>query len=90
MARGPIPDFPRDRPTVSDVAPLIDRYWHMPGHEIGGNLHVVLDDGNIDDSSVEGSLETALARGDVEATEILTLLRQMTTTQRRRLIWKYM
>lgn len=83
MARGPIPDFPRDRPTVPEVAPLVDDY--LERHPAGGNLHIVLDDGNIEVDHVLWCRKNALERGDEDAVRIATLMSQMTSTQRRKL-----
>jgi hypothetical protein len=83
MSRGPIPDFPRDRPTVPEVAPLIDAYLEQ--HPVGGNLHIVLEDGNIEIDHILWCRENARERGDDDAVRIATLMTQMTPTQRRKL-----
>jgi hypothetical protein len=84
MARGPIPDFPRDRPTVPEVAPLIGSY--LDRHPIGGNLHIVLEDGNIEVSHVLWCMQNARERGDDDAIRIADLMSRMTSTQRRKLV----
>lgn len=43
---------------------LIERYYEMPGNGAGGSLHVVLDDGNHERSSVEFCLNYAIKDGD--------------------------
>ena len=41
------------RPTVPEVLPLVNAYYAFPGCGCGGSLHIVLDDENIDDGSIE-------------------------------------
>lgn len=71
------------RPTVPDVLPLVREYIRR--NEAGGVLHIVLSDGNLDDSSVEYCLNEARKEGDAEAARIAELMLQMTRTQRTRL-----
>jgi hypothetical protein len=85
MARGPIPDFPRDRPTVPDVARLLLSFYKHEENASGGYLHIVLDDGNIERGHVEWCGAAAREAGDEEAARIADLMAQMTLTQRRKL-----
>lgn len=85
MARGPIPDFPRDRPTIPDVVPLLLRFYKHEENGSGGYLHIVLDDGNIARGHIEWCGTTAREAGDEEAARIADLMAQMTLTQRRKL-----
>jgi hypothetical protein len=50
-----------------------------------GWLHVVLDDGNVEDSSVEVCIECASEDGDQEALELGKILLQMSEAQRLKL-----
>jgi len=34
------------KPTLPEVRPLVDAYYALPGNGAGGELYVVLDDGN--------------------------------------------
>jgi hypothetical protein len=73
------------KPTVPEVLPLVRAYYEKPGNSVGGNLHIVLEDGNVDDSHVRACLEWAQAAGDADAVALATLLLRMSRTQRRRL-----
>jgi hypothetical protein len=85
MARGPIPDFPHDRPTIPDVVPLLLKFYKHEENSSGGPLHIVLDDGNIATHHVTWCAEQARREGNSEGEEIATLMAQMTLTQRRKL-----
>ena len=79
MARGPIPDRSRCRPTVPEVASLVEAYCDRPH---GGGLHVVLGDGNFQDQTVRWLAERS---PDPDERRIGALLLEMTQTQRRKL-----
>jgi hypothetical protein len=85
MARGPIPDKPRDRPTVPEVIALARSYYGRPGNEAGGHLHVVLDDGNLADTFILSSFDRAFDEGDVAGYVLAANLLAMTGTQRRKI-----
>lgn len=74
-------DKPRDRPKVPEVARFARAYYN--DHGVGGSLHIVLDDGNLEDSSVQFCIERAEERGDAPGAELGRMLLQMTLTQRR-------
>jgi hypothetical protein len=76
-------DKPANRPTVPAVLPLVRAYYN--DHAVGGSLHVVLDDGNIDDGCVHGCIGWAEERGDAAGAALARLLLQMTRTQRNKL-----
>lgn len=61
MARGPIPDFPRERPTVPEVAPLVDYYLGL--YPAGGSLHIVLEDGNLAEDHIRWCYQVAITDG---------------------------
>lgn len=71
-----------DRPTVHDVAPLAKVYCAKPGNGAGGNLHLVLGNGNVNDNHVRFCLDQAKAAGDPDGVELATKLLSMTRTQR--------
>lgn len=50
-----------------------------------GSLHIVFDDGNVEDSNVDFCLQYALDVGDVEGASLAIVLRWMSKTQRGRL-----
>lgn len=42
-----------EKPSVPQVIPAVHAYRDSKGNTLGGSLHIVLDDGNVDDSSVK-------------------------------------
>lgn len=75
----------RDKPTVPDVLPLVRAYYAKPGNEAGGSLHIVLDDGNVDDDCVEFCEKYATENGDEDGVALARILRRMSKTQRNKL-----
>lgn len=69
-------------PEVRDAIAAARAYYAMPGNGAGGNLHLVLDDGNVEDSSVDCCLDCASAHGDAEGVRLAEQLRALTVTQR--------
>jgi len=55
----------------------------------GGNMHIVLDDGNINDSSVSWCAGLAHGRQDHEASDLANLMLMMTEKQRTRVYNSY-
>jgi hypothetical protein len=55
---------------------------YLDGHCAWGSLHVVLDDGNLEDSHVRFCLDWAREEGDAEGADLAALLLQMSRTQR--------
>lgn len=72
-----------EKPSVSDVLKLVHAYY-ANGNGAGGNLHIVLDDGNIRDGDVLFCLERAKECGDTDGIEIANLLLAMSKTQRKK------
>lgn len=66
------------------VQRLIDRYKAREGNYCGGSLHIVTDDGNFGDRSVQFCEEYALEHGDYTGARLARLILLMTMTQRRR------
>jgi hypothetical protein len=58
-------------------------------HAAGGNLHIVLDDGNLETEHVEWCLREATKRGDAPGTALAELLLRATLTQRAKLQANY-
>ena len=76
---------PYRKPTGPEVLALTQRYYTLPGNGVGGNLHIVLDDGNIDNRSVAFCIDQAVNKGDVDGEQLGKLLLLMSQTQRRKL-----
>lgn len=79
-ARFKIPDLPADRPCVPDVVALAKAYYQR--FPVGGNLHVVLDDGNLRLGFVQSCFDVAMKEGDELGATIAYMMLQMTSSQR--------
>lgn len=75
-----------EKPTVPEVLPLVQDYYRQAGNAAGGNLHVVLDDSNIDLCCIRSALEYCRRCGDAQGMLIARLLLQMSRSQRYRII----
>lgn len=71
--------------TVPEVVPLVKVYYGKPGNSVGGNLHLVLEDGNVQDSHVRFCLERAKECGDEDGVKLAEVLLRMSKTQRTKL-----
>jgi hypothetical protein len=78
---------PTNSHTRASVTALAKAYYAKPGNCVGGNLHIVLDDGNTEDSHVLFCREKAVEDGDVDGIELADALLQLSYTQRRK-VWK--
>lgn len=76
---------PVTKPTVPEVLPLVRAYYAKPNNGAGGSLHLVLDDGNTEDSSVAFCLKYAEDAGDMDGVALAAVLMQMSRTQRQKL-----
>jgi hypothetical protein len=74
-----------DKPTIPEVAPLVRAYYAKPGNGVGGSLHIVLEDSNIDDDSVRFCRKYAEERGDSDGVALADILLRMSRTQRGKL-----
>jgi hypothetical protein len=74
-----VPDWPADRPKVPDALPLKASIYAR--HSAGCCLHVVIDDGNLDDACLRLCLQDA-EHDDCRA--LAAMLLRMSPTQRRR------
>lgn len=70
------------KPTIPEVAERFRAYLRKPGNSGWGSLHVVLEDDNVEDSSVEFCIAHAEERGDSEGAELGRILLRMSKTQR--------
>src|SRR5688572_15279597 len=67
----------RDKPTIPEVMPLVRAFYEKPGNGVGGALHIVLEDGNVDDGSVRFCLNEARKRADEDAIRLAEILLRM-------------
>lgn len=54
------------RSEARSIRPMLDAYRAKPGNEAGGALHLVIDDGNVDDDDVRFCVGAARERGDID------------------------
>jgi hypothetical protein len=73
-------DKPANRPSVPEVLPFVRAYYN--DHAAGGSLHIVLDDGNLEDGNIQFCIEWAEEHGDAAGAALGRLLLEMTRTQR--------
>lgn len=72
------------------VAVLAARsYYAKDGNGVGGSLHIVLDDGNLDAMNVTYCLEWARKHDDRDGEALALLLSDMTQTQRAKVYARY-
>lgn len=72
-----------DKPTVLEVLQLVRTYYAKPGNGAGGCLHLVLDDGNIQDNHVEFCRDYARQENDDDGVILATSLLKMSLDQRK-------
>ena len=73
------------KPTIPEVIPLIREYYEIPGNGAGGNLHIVLDDGNIESGHIEFCKSQCVDKSDDMGLVICNLLLRMSKTQRKKI-----
>lgn len=73
------------KPECPVVEPLVREYYAKPKNGAGGSLHIVLDDGNTEDSSVDFCVGWALEAKDWDGVALAAVLRKMSRTQREKL-----
>jgi hypothetical protein len=71
------------KPSIPDVVPDFRAYYAK--NPSWGSLHIVLDDGNVEDGSVRFCIEYAQQSGDAEGERLGKILLTMSQTQRRKL-----
>lgn len=71
--------------TIKEILPLLELYY--PDNVTGGSLHIVLEDGNINDGSVEYCKRYAIESGDTSGQLIADALLGMTKTQRQKICY---
>jgi hypothetical protein len=76
---------PRAKHRVPDVVRMVRDYYATEGNEAGGYLHVVIDDGNLDDDSIRFCRGECEKVGDATGVELAGVLLEMSQSQRKRL-----
>ena len=63
---------------------MIARYYSKDGNGVGGNLHVILDDGNVNDLHIDFCRHECVEDGDVDGLAVLDLIAAIPTKAERR------
>ena len=71
--------------TIPEVLPLVKAYLSKKGNSIGGSLHIVLDEGNINDKDIKFCRQYAADRNDLDGVELADILLKLSKTQRRKI-----
>jgi hypothetical protein len=71
------------KPTVSEVMPLVRKLYER--NAVGCCLHILLDDGNTEDSHAEFCLQEARRTGHLDCIELAGKILGMSRTQRMKL-----
>ena len=70
--------------TTKMVLKQAKAYLAKPGNEAGGSLHLVLSDGNVENSSVEVCLKHAQEENDYDGIRLAETLLKISNAQRRK------
>ena len=73
------------KPTLPEVLPMMWAYVAKPGNGVGGNLHIVLDEGNVCDGHILYCLDRCREKGDTDGVALAETLLRMSKTQRSKL-----
>jgi hypothetical protein len=71
------------KPTVPEVLPMVKELYKR--HGVGCCLHVCIDDGNVEDRSVQFCLDFAKQKGCTDCILLAETLLKMSKTQRMKL-----
>lgn len=78
-------ELPADRkPTLPEVDPIISQLYATPNGGAGCCLHIVVDDGNIDDDDVAFCVQEAERREHPWCEALARVMLRMSKTQRRK------
>lgn len=70
------------KPTVPEVLPLVRALYASPGGRVGCHLHIVLDDGNVQDKHVQFCIDRAAEDQCGRCLVLAGMLMLMSKTQR--------
>lgn len=73
------------KPTIPEVMPLVRELYATPQGTCGCCLHIVLDDGNIEDDHVRFCVDWAVKHDHPKCAELARVLLRMSKTQRKKL-----
>lgn len=67
---------------TKELKARFNAYYSMPENGVWGSMHIVLDDRNLENHSVDFCIKLAKERGDKEGHELALILRRLSKTQR--------
>jgi hypothetical protein len=77
----------RDEPaTVDELIKLCNAWYRLEGNEVGGSLHLVLDDDNIEDEHVAFCIGWAIEHDDAAGAALGMVLRCISEEDRRAVV----
>jgi hypothetical protein len=71
--------------TAPEIIKKSIHYYSLDGNSSGGNLHIVLDDGNIENSSIEFCMKKCIENNDLLGLELCQMLLSASKTQRKKI-----
>ena len=74
---------------AKDLVPKLMEYYKRTGNSLGGDYHIVLEDGNTSDAHITFGLNQAIYKNDELGIEIGETLLEFTISQRKKLHTKY-
>ena len=66
----------------SSLFTAIKGYYEKDGNSVGGNLHIALDDGNLEDESLSFCLNQALKENDLDGVKLCALMLNLSVLDR--------
>ena len=73
-------------PEINELVALCKEYYQLSGNSAGGNLHIVLDDGNVNDEAINLCLEASQANSDGRGYLICRKIMKLSEKQRNILV----
>jgi len=70
---------------INEIIKLAKDYYSKEGNECGGSLHIVLDDGNLEDDNIKFCINYAKENNDIDGIKIGELLLTLSMTQRNKM-----
>lgn len=83
--------FPRNDITRSEIAlhAAVSAYYSLPGNACGGLCHIVLDDGNVDDDSIDFCIVKCHEQHDWLGAAIMSALKDIPLEHREKALSPY-
>jgi hypothetical protein len=75
-----------NKPTEEFLKLMVTAFYELPGNTCGGCLHIVLDDGNLEDHHVQWCKEYATKENDTDAMFMADVLLLYTEEEREKIL----